>query len=341
MGDWVSAPATVADFVAKAWTAVPIVLVRLVRGARAAPAARSAARADDDGRHPAGGAVHRAGVRRGAAGGVAGMVTPWTVAEPLNDAAYAHLRRRAIFECDKWDPQVGDANVVARSPLVLREAAWAEVSRLAEALARETLAAEAELALRPDLQARLALPRPVRRALRRIAHVGAPAQGARIIRFDFHHTDDGWRISEANTDVPGGLNEASGFARLMAPHYPWAASDRRSRRRVLRGAARGRRTGPGDRARACDGLQRRHADDVVPCAPADGRRREGAPRQPRAHRLARRARALWRPRGGAARSTSSCASFRPSGCRCCRDSLAGRISSRARRPRSQTPRRRF
>lgn len=151
------------------------------------------------------------------------MVTPWAVAEPLADQVYAHLRRRAIFECDKWDPQVGDANVVARTPLVLHPAAWAEVSRLAEALARETLAAEAELALRPDLQARLALPRPVRRALRQIAQVGAPAQAARIIRFDFHHTDDGWRISEANTDVPGGLNEASGFSRLMAPHYPWAA----------------------------------------------------------------------------------------------------------------------
>jgi glutathionylspermidine synthase len=40
-----------------------------------------------------------------------------------------------------------------------------------------------------------------------------------VLRFDFHWTTEGWRISEANTDVPGGFNEASGFARLMAPHF--------------------------------------------------------------------------------------------------------------------------
>ncbi len=41
-----------------------------------------------------------------------------------------------------------------------------------------------------------------------------------MLRFDFHWTTEGWRISEANTDVPGGFNEASGLARLMAPHVP-------------------------------------------------------------------------------------------------------------------------
>ena len=41
-----------------------------------------------------------------------------------------------------------------------------------------------------------------------------------VLRFDFHWTTEGWRISEANTDVPGGFNEASGFARLLAPSFP-------------------------------------------------------------------------------------------------------------------------
>lgn len=40
------------------------------------------------------------------------------------------------------------------------------------------------------------------------------------MRFDFHWTTEGWRISEANTDVPGGFNEATGFSSLMAAHYP-------------------------------------------------------------------------------------------------------------------------
>jgi hypothetical protein len=44
------------------------------------------------------------------------------------------------------------------------------------------------------------------------------------MRFDFHFTRHGWQISEVNSDVPGGLNEASGFAALMAPRYPHAAS---------------------------------------------------------------------------------------------------------------------
>jgi glutathionylspermidine synthase len=39
------------------------------------------------------------------------------------------------------------------------------------------------------------------------------------MRFDFHFTSEGWRISEGNTDVPGGFNEASGFTRLLAQHY--------------------------------------------------------------------------------------------------------------------------
>jgi len=152
------------------------------------------------------------------------VVTPWIHAEPLADAEYTQLRRRAIFECNKWDPQVGDTNVVARVPLVLRADAWTHVKALAEALAGETLASEMELATRPDLHAHLGLPRAVRRALAQTATIGGPVHGPRLIRFDFHDTDDGWKISEANTDVPGGLNEASGFARLMAPHYPWAAS---------------------------------------------------------------------------------------------------------------------
>jgi glutathionylspermidine synthase len=151
------------------------------------------------------------------------VVTPWVPVTPLSDEAFARLRRRAIFECHKWDPQVGDASVIARAPLVLRMSAWSEVARLAAALARETLAAEAELIARPDLHPRLGLPRGVRRALRHAANGHSAASAARLIRFDFHFTDEGWRISEANSDVPGGLNEASGFARLMAPHYPWAA----------------------------------------------------------------------------------------------------------------------
>ena len=149
------------------------------------------------------------------------MRSPWVAVEPLGDAEFAQLRRRAIFECDKWDPQVGDVCVIARYPLVLKKTAWTDVVALAESLARETRAAETEIIGRPDLHGRLGLPRAIRRALRQARH-GASEGAARIIRFDFHFTPDGWRISEGNIDVPGGLNEASGYPAIIGPHYPWA-----------------------------------------------------------------------------------------------------------------------
>jgi glutathionylspermidine synthase len=40
------------------------------------------------------------------------------------------------------------------------------------------------------------------------------------MRIDFHFTTAGWRISEVNSDVPGGFIEASGLTRLMAAEYP-------------------------------------------------------------------------------------------------------------------------
>jgi hypothetical protein len=151
------------------------------------------------------------------------VTSPWLPVEPLKDEAFAHVRRRAIFDCCKWDPQVGDSSAIARHPLVVSRGAWLEVVGLAEALARETLAAENEIVRRPELHRRLGIRRSIRNALQRAAAIGASAGAARLIRFDFHFTDDGWRISEANCDVPGGLNEASGFPALVGPHYPWAA----------------------------------------------------------------------------------------------------------------------
>ncbi len=148
------------------------------------------------------------------------MIAPWIDVPRLDDAAFNAVRRRAIFDCCKWDPQVEDVGTLARVPLVTTPEAWRELTALAAALARETLALEAELVRRPELHHRLGLSRKAVAALGRAAAEGPPSGVARLVRFDFHQTSDGWRISEANSDVPGGLNEASGFPALMAPHYP-------------------------------------------------------------------------------------------------------------------------
>ncbi len=151
------------------------------------------------------------------------VTAPWREAPAaIEPALFATIRRQAIFECCKWDPQVEDVATLAPFPLVLRRAAWRELAALAEALAAETLAAETELGCRLELHKELGLPRPIRRALRRAASRGKSRGAARVMRFDFHATPDGWRISEVNSDAPGGFNEASGFTRLMAPHVPGA-----------------------------------------------------------------------------------------------------------------------
>lgn len=106
--------------------------------------------------------------------------------------------------------------VFCQFPLELSQSAWSELSSLAAALAKETLAAEMELLHRVDLHTNLGLPPLVRRCLRCIPTEGPTQCGPRIMRFDFHWTRDGWQISEANTDVAGGFIESSGATRLMA-----------------------------------------------------------------------------------------------------------------------------
>jgi glutathionylspermidine synthase len=138
--------------------------------------------------------------------------------DSLPPADHANVVRRAIFDCCKWDPQMHDTAVLAPFALVLNSETWATLKQQAEALAAETIALEHELTLRHDLHHALALPGSVVKALRGISQI--PSGIARVIRFDFHPISDGWAISEANTDVPGGFIEASGFTRLMAEHHP-------------------------------------------------------------------------------------------------------------------------
>lgn len=148
------------------------------------------------------------------------MRVPWSVAPALSREQWHRFRHRAIFDCDKWDPQVEDVSTIASQALILDAAEWKSVTSLAESLAAETIAAERELCERFDLHRNLGLPWSVRRVLRRTARAGSSARSATVIRFDFHATHDGWRISEANTDVPGGFIESSGMSSLMASYYP-------------------------------------------------------------------------------------------------------------------------
>jgi glutathionylspermidine synthase len=144
---------------------------------------------------------------------------PFCIGPALPPDVFATVRRRAIFDCCKWDPQHEDRSVLAPFPLILRESAWNELQKLAESLYAEAIAAEQELVHGPDLHRELGLPRCIRKVLARSPSNGRTA-GVRVMRFDFHFTTEGWRISEVNSDVPGGFVEAGGFTRLMASHFP-------------------------------------------------------------------------------------------------------------------------
>lgn len=139
----------------------------------------------------------------------------------LDGRSFAAIFARMVLDCCKWDPQVGDVSTLARWPLVLRRPEWDRLRAIAQRLAAETLDIERALLRRPELHRALAVPGPIRRVLRRLADRGAAASGApRVMRFDFHPTRDGWRVSEVNSDVPGGYAEASAFPAAMAEHFP-------------------------------------------------------------------------------------------------------------------------
>lgn len=141
-------------------------------------------------------------------------MTPLACGSLISGSTFASIRRRMVLEFCKWDPQVEDVSTLCPYPLLLQQDAWSQLIFWSEHLADETLNLEAELLQRPDLLRQLGLPRQVNSVLSR-ASKQASASVARIMRFDFHWTTEGWRISEVNSDVPGGFIESSAFTQLM------------------------------------------------------------------------------------------------------------------------------
>jgi len=129
---------------------------------------------------------------------------------------FAHVRQRLLLRGFKWDPHVGDEEVLAPFAITLSAESWRFLASSARALAAETVAAEKELLGRPELWRELAVPRPLRRLLEPSAWPVPTPAASRIMRFDFHPTSTGWRVAEVNSDVPGGFTEACNLPLLMA-----------------------------------------------------------------------------------------------------------------------------
>jgi glutathionylspermidine synthase len=130
----------------------------------------------------------------------------------LDGEAYDELIRRSIFDCCKWNLTAGDDSALCRFPILIKKKSFAQLSRVAEGLAAEALAAERELLSRPELHAGLGIPQRIARLFR----TDRETNDLRFLRVDFHPTPDGYRITEGNTDVAGGFIEGSGISAIWA-----------------------------------------------------------------------------------------------------------------------------
>jgi len=127
---------------------------------------------------------------------------------------YSDYRYDAIFNAYKWDPQFEDRSTVSKH-IVLLDAETAEkLETWAEQLSEETMAMEEELIVGAGPAKELGLPKQIYRELPRLKNYSRE-KNVRLMRFDFHPVipaaENGfnWAVSEVNSDVPGGLAEAS------------------------------------------------------------------------------------------------------------------------------------
>lgn len=148
------------------------------------------------------------------------MKLPWSAGKPLSTKAWKEYRKRVLLDCRDCGIEPRDYFNLARFPLVMESREWQTLATLSEKLTREALAAERELVLRTELHESLGIPAGIRKALQGCLRRGIPAGPARVMRFDFHFTPAGWRITEVNADVMGGFIEGGSFTELMAPYYP-------------------------------------------------------------------------------------------------------------------------
>ena len=143
---------------------------------------------------------------------------PIRLGPPINPNALSSIERQLHLQFDKWDTQVGDISVLCEHPVILPSGEWDSICACAENLAAETERLESLALETPHQLSTMGIPPTMREALRR--GFQSPATNAlRSMRFDFHPTASGWRVTEANTDVPGGWREGASLPDLYQPFY--------------------------------------------------------------------------------------------------------------------------
>ncbi len=111
--------------------------------------------------------------------------------EPVPAEALGAIGRAWQLHHFKWDTQVGDTSVLCPQPLLIPRSQWDWLAVQAERATREIYGLERAIAACPALQRLVGVPPP----LRKLLGTAAPADGLRTLRFDFHPTAEGGRLS--------------------------------------------------------------------------------------------------------------------------------------------------
>lgn len=137
----------------------------------------------------------------------------------IPDDKYSEYRYDVIFKGYKWDPQVEDHNTISKYVVVIDEDTANELEEMAEKLSLETMLMEEALINNLQLTRKLGFPRKIKKALPKLESYKRD-NNIRLMRFDFHPTTTGWKVSEVNSDVPGGFAEASILPELAVKYIP-------------------------------------------------------------------------------------------------------------------------
>jgi len=132
-------------------------------------------------------------------------------------AFYPDYRMDVMFDGYKWDLQAGEQSTISDKVVLMEQGEASFLVEHAVKLYHETIEMESVLHKSPEIVPALGISHQMTDALCNCEY--NPAIHIRFMRFDFHPTTDGWRISEVNSDVPAGYPEASVLPALSQKYF--------------------------------------------------------------------------------------------------------------------------